>query len=550
LEVIGDVDEDVPDALVGDPGRLRQVVVNLVGNAIKFTDQGSITMSADIEQQRDGGMKLLLAVTDTGIGIEPEAQSHIFESFRQADNTIIDRFGGTGLGLAICKQVAELIGGEIGVDSTPGVGSSFWFTSKVQLIEDRIAENVERKSRFILFSGDEQRIAAFATALAGANITLEATDRLEQVYELAAAVPSEDVAAIVVDHRALDEHADTMDQLRTELAHGFKPVLLVDDPAETLSDRAIERAFVTVISPLSPPDALRRAVRLGAAIDPDASKSDSDQLPSIRKPLRVLVADDNVMNQKVFSMILGRAGHTVELAGDGEAALDVMKDHQLDIVLMDVNMPVMNGIEATKLYRFTALGRRRIPIVGITADASIETMERCLDAGMDACISKPVEATPLLQLIDDIVEKIAPAQVPAFDPTGVVTPLFPQATDETPAISWEKMIDLEELGGAEFVIDLLNEYLSDSEKVLDALRQSVADANVTAFRDGTHALRSSGANIGATKVAEMCLHLQRIERAEFDAKGARHLDALESELRRVRTALAERERKNISVVSR
>jgi two-component system sensor histidine kinase RpfC len=177
-------------------------------------------------------------------------------------------------------------------------------------------------------------------------------------------------------------------------------------------------------------------------------------------------------------------------------------------------------------------------------------MERCIEAGMDSCLSKPVEAGPLLRMIDDMHESMAAPVVPAFDPSGVVTQLFPAATEETPAIAWDKLGDLEDLGGREFVTDLLCEYLSDSEQLLTAIGESVEAEDVVAFRSGTHALRSSGANIGATKVSEMCLHLQRIDRAEFDAKGAKHLEALREELERVRKALADRDEETRAAATR
>jgi two-component system sensor histidine kinase RpfC len=213
-------------------------------------------------------------------------------------------------------------------------------------------------------------------------------------------------------------------------------------------------------------------------------------------------------------------------------------------------MPALNGIETTKLYRFASLGRRHIPIIGVTADASPQTAERCIEAGMDACISKPVDAPAMLRLIDGLTREAAqPLKADAvFDPKGVVTPLFPDKRAETVAIDWSKLADLKELGGDEFVIDLLNEYVSDAENLLRAIADSVATSDVQGFRDGTHALRSSGANIGAETVARLCLHFQRIGREEFAARGAQHVETLRHELERVRQALAERQSKPIAAL--
>jgi two-component system sensor histidine kinase RpfC len=211
---------------------------------------------------------------------------------------------------------------------------------------------------------------------------------------------------------------------------------------------------------------------------------------------------------------------------------------------------VLNGIEATKLYRFTALGRKRVPIVGITADASVQTAERCIEAGMDACIAKPVEASPLLDLINRLTFSAETPVMPSFDPLGVVTPLFPTPSKGVPAINWEKLRDLEELGGEEFVADLLGQYVIDAQSLIEAVAAAVEAGHVEGFRDGTHALRSSGANIGADQVAELCLHFQRIDRNEFEAKGAQHLASLRTELDRVRDALTRRRQEKAVAVRR
>jgi two-component system sensor histidine kinase RpfC len=535
LRIAIHVAPETPLHLEGDEARIRDVLVNLVGNALKFTESGSITISANGEDVANGNQQIRFGVADTGIGIKPEAQQHIFESFRQADHTIIDRFGGTGLGLAISKQLVALLGGDIGVDSVPGEGSCFWFTARVRPIEAG-QEAAPQGAEYILVSTDSETIDAMEKAAGEPGIALRAVNNLAEARTLAlASVPSAP-RAVLIDEHELARQGIEAGEIPERLGPEILPILL-RPIGSGLDDIELKRSYISFITPDSGPEKLARALRIASAGIHAATPA--EQEPADCRPLRILVADDNVMNQKVFAMILGRAGHQIETAADGEAALDAMKDHSFDIVLMDVNMPVLNGIEATKLYRFTALGRRRIPIVGITADASPATAERCIEAGMDACIAKPVEAAALLRLLAELTSETEAPVAPVFDPTGVVVPLFRGDESQTPAINASKLHELEELGGEEFLADLLNQYVADTESLLTSLSAGVAAADAKAFRDAAHALRSSAGNVGADRLAEICQHLQRIEQREFEAKGGYHLKQLETELARVRAELAD-----------
>ena len=536
-----DIEPGTPLALIGDMPHLRDVLVNLVGNAVKFTQRGAITIQASMVAHADGRPMLRIAVSDTGIGIATDAQDHIFGSFQQADATIIDRFGGTGLGLAICKQLATLLGGEIGVDSKPGQGSSFWFTALVGIDEGKAAADggdaraAETAPRIVLFAPDGERAISFA-GYAGA------VEQVASEQALAGALEASPTAIVIVDARLVHEGVEQL-PLGRLLARGVAPVLLSTRPAP----RVARTLFVTRIDPFPDADALAEAIAIARALcDRRTQPTANDEPePSTRRGLRVLLADDNKMNQKVLSMILRRVGHEVTSVPDGEVALDRMKDHSYDLVLMDVNMPVLNGVEATKLYRFAALGQRRVPIVGVTADASPATAQRCIDAGMDACIEKPVEAEELLDLIDRLAgETIAPAPPrPAFDPAGVVTPLFPAADGpaETPAIDWSSLEELDELGGRAFVAELVDVYMKDAAELLEDVRRAVDVGDIAAFRLGTHAFRSSAANIGAARLSELCQHYQRISEPEFQSRGRAHVLTLERELSAVAEALRARE---------
>ncbi|SFS04049.1 ATP-binding protein [Sphingomonas jatrophae] len=523
------LEPDTPTALRGDEARLREVLVNLVGNALKFTDQGAITIIAGMEPGASRPM-LRLVVADTGIGIAEEAQEHIFGSFRQADATIIDRYGGTGLGLAICRQIATLMGGQIGVDSRVGSGSRFWLTARVEIEE--AAPEATAPARLLLYSDDPE----LALAIGRGVVRRETRDSIRPFYDRAAAT------VLLVDARhlaATRELSDTVD-LSDTLGRGAVPILLADPGDPVPPPDEIERMFVSRLPRQPTADALDRAVSTALRLAGIAIEADAGEVAEvIRTPRRILVADDNAVNQRVFGMILDRAGHEVGFADDGEKALDLMRDEQFDAVLMDVNMPIMNGIETTKLYRFASVGQPRVPIIAVTADASQDNAERCLEAGMDACIAKPIDAEPLLDLIDSLVERTAaPAAVlPGYDPAGVVTPLTRAEAPAAEAIDWSALAELDELGGSDFVAELIGVYLKDADGLAAAVRAAVVAGDVVAFRTDAHALCSSAANVGATIVADLCRYLQRIGEAEFHERGAWQADRLDDALARARSVL-------------
>jgi two-component system sensor histidine kinase RpfC len=281
---------------------------------------------------------------------------------------------------------------------------------------------------------------------------------------------------------------------------------------------------------------------------------------------RVLVADDNRVNQRVARMILEQAGHDVALADDGEQALDLLSDEAFDLAVMDVNMPVMNGIEAVKLYRFIALGRPRVPIIGLTADASTETYRRCIDAGMDVCSVKPIEPTRLIELVREMVPDARPATsgtlpgprqasdaaelngqhlpdaLPGGTPDRVMDitahPRFRKPA--APAVDDQMLDNLYRLGGAEFVGSVIDEFLADAEGIIARLRACGAAGDVLEFRFHAHALRSGAANIGANGLSELCLPWETVAAEELQANAGGHADRLDAEFRRVAAALQSR----------
>lgn len=539
------IDHRVPLRLRGSERHLREIVLNLLGNAVKFTEAGSVVISVRPEQDRGERFRLRFEISDTGIGIAPEASSHIFESFRQADASIMDRFGGTGLGLAICKRLVILLGGEIGVDSTPGAGSTFWFTLDFDRAGDaETRPAVETIPELGVVAGDAAlvgRLMPLLTPVAGMIETFGSIDAAQSWLPSGSA---DETAILIVDRRLLlgdpKRRASALAALRA--APSVRSILIDDPAAGEELPRELREVFATAI----PADADARTLAIALQIaQAGRSHGRPEEIAAIGRhaplgrSLSILVADDNRMNQKVLREILTRAGHQVQLVANGEAALDVLDAATFDLVLMDINMPVMNGIEATKLFRFTALDRPHVPIVALTADATPGVAARCAEAGMDACLTKPIEPEKLFSAIMDVLSGNASAVQAKQQPTlpDNVTAL-PQAG---PAAVDMRVLDrLEALGGKDFLIELIDDFLADVETVAQELRVAAEKGDALQFRANAHAMRSATANIGARGLSDLCQDWQGISGPDLARNGQTHMRRLAAELERVRPILLRR----------
>jgi two-component system sensor histidine kinase RpfC len=536
------IDHRVPLRLRGSERHLKEIVLNLLGNAVKFTEAGSVVIAVRPGAEAGDRAPLRFEVSDTGIGIAPEASAHIFESFRQADASIIDRFGGTGLGLAICKRLVTLLGGEIGVDSTPGVGSTFWFT----LAFDRAADDgpqpaVEPVPDLGIVAADAALIGRLMPLLTPAASTVETFGSIDAMLAWRPLRSAEAAAILVVDRAVLPgdpvRRAPVLAAIRS--ASAVRPILLADPAAGEEVPRDLAEVFVTAIPATSDARAVGAALRIArtgrSQGKPKPASAHSD--PATGRSLSVLVADDNRINQKVLREILVRAGHQVQLAANGEEALDALDVTTFDVVLMDINMPVMNGIEATKLFRFTALDRPHVPIIALTADATSGVAERCAEAGMDACLTKPIEPEQLFAAIDEVLGgHVAANPAPQPLPDNVTT--LPQAG---PAAVDMRVIDrLEALGGNEFLVELIGDFLADIETIAEDMRISVQKGDAVLFRANAHALRSATANIGARGLSDLCQDWQGISEADLARNGQTYLRRLAAEMERLRPILLRR----------
>jgi two-component system, sensor histidine kinase RpfC len=532
-----------PRFMKGEKRHLEEILINLGGNAVKFTEHGSVTIAVDATTEGDK-IRLRCEVSDTGIGIAPEAQARIFESFTQADDTIMDRFGGTGLGLAISKQLVEFHGGAIGVESAAGSGSTFWFEMNTGAAGVAALPAARWPGPVVLLSSDLglHDIAQSAGAdIRGVATADEADQMLASLRQQGVRRPMAiiDAGAHAACGAAVAE--------RMIAAHGPDTVLILvtDEPVVGMLPRALCRLFVTTLVRPVEAGPLAASLRLAAGSETSAAAAADAARPAerARRTFAVLVAEDNRTNQMVIAKILERAGHTVKLVDNGEGALDALEEGTFDIVLMDVNMPVMNGIEATKLYRFASLGNPHVPIVALTADATAEARTRCEEAGMDACVTKPIEPARLLELIDGMVPLRAgdtpspmPEKAAGIEAAKVVP--HPRLA-ATSVIDRQKLEDLEAIGGKDFVADLVVQFSADAAELVRELDAAAAADDAEAFRERAHALRSGAANIGARGVFELCLAWRQISANELASKGRQHVRKLTEEIDRAAAALAE-----------
>ncbi|MFW5751011.1 MAG: ATP-binding protein [Planctomycetota bacterium] len=388
---------DLPIHIRGDATRLRQVLVNLCGNALKFTNDGSVEVVVQRRRRTDGD-RVEFAVIDTGIGIAPQHTGNLFEKFTQADNSTTRRFGGTGLGLAICRRLVELMGGTIEVDSELGQGSTFRFWIPLRQIQtQRFTRRVEirlRGRRFLVVDAWEVRRERVRLMLARLGTQADVAVDLDDARNRLAAVAQWDLLIIgrVGDGSMPDSWPCPSLRLLAfdeEEADGPSADASIRLPCRT---RDLGRQILSLINP----EALHRVPPSGGY--PVASAG--VELPSFFGR-RVLLVEDNAVNQKVTSTMLRNRGIDVDVAGNGAAALDRIEERDYDLVLMDLQMPVLDGLETTQRLRTSPEPRiSRVPIVGLTASALQGDRERCIEAGMDDYLAKPVKMETMTGLLE------------------------------------------------------------------------------------------------------------------------------------------------------
>ncbi len=536
--------EPLSDRLVEGPTDvLRNILLNLVGNAAKFTEAGSISIHSGFSSHQ-GKDHIWFAVSDTGIGIADSAIERVFQPFQQADDTVMNRFGGTGLGLAICKQLVEQVNGKILVDSTLGQGSVFRIEVPVKLVQDDAAEAPESAGLVHIISFGDLQPAFLTSAQSQQNLMLRHVPCFK-VADFVSTLADVDLAKydVALISQTLVAEIEPESAIWKIFADAeVAPVLISAQEDIEIGDIALRAAFASVL-PASPSFAeLRSAIQIGCSFARHFRSTHNDDVSAIAiYPARkILVADDNRTNRNVLGAILGSAGHNVTMVADGDEALEALNGNAFDILLLDINMPRLNGIDACTMWRQTEGDGQHLPIIGVTADATHETEKRCKNAGMDLRLTKPVDAKLLLSTIDRLCgggprQHVDESHVP--DPQNVVVPMSRAAKPDNTVIDQAQLKYLMSIGDDVFVRGMVEGFLQDADETLEPLRQAVNKGKVQDFRFFAHAIKSSSNNMGAKTLAELCGHMENVTDADFDENRFVYFDKVEIELTKVIEAL-------------
>lgn len=542
LELAFHIDPATPDALIGDPVRLRQVITNLVGNAVKFTDQGEVVVHVEPERNGElasdtlfdsGLVRLHGVVRDTGIGIPPDKQERIFEAFSQADMSTTRKYGGTGLGLTISSYLIQQMGGRIWVESREGEGSEFHFTA---------AFRAQESSNVVAAPAPELTLAGLPVLVVDDNRTnRRILEEMLSGWGLFVTLAEDGPAALAAIAKAqqagqpfrvaaLDFHMPGMDGY--ELARRIKALDEATRPAVivlTSSDRpgdcsrfeqlGVQGYLTKPVRQSKLREAIVQALSAERANTPVAAPSPVAKV----RPLRVLVAEDSPVNQKLVLELLTRQGHHVELATNGHEALRSLESQRFDLVLMDVQMPELDGFEATRRIRSRETERGdHTPIVAMTAHAMTGDRQRCLAAGMDDYLSKPIRSRELYAKIAEVMER--QTATPAGDST------IASADDPTgPAVHWEQAI--EEMAGDEaLLLDLAQTLVDDAPRLLLNIRRAVESKDPEEMRLAAHTIKGSVRPFAALRASEFAFRLENLARRGELASAPNVLEELEREL--------------------
>ncbi|MCP4592822.1 MAG: response regulator [bacterium] len=554
LEFVCHVDPQVPAALLGDPGRLRQVLVNLAGNAIKFTQCGEVAVTVEVEQGSDDNVTLLLSVRDTGIGIPEDRLATIFDSFTQADGAINRTYGGTGLGLAIARQIVGLMEGELWVESTVGQGSTFFTRLSFPLANPvdpprrkalpnaADAEALRGKRTLIVDDSATNRWVLNAMLESWGLETTSASNGPEALELLKTSTAAGDPLELVI----LDVQMPKMDGLQVEHCIRNEPecgspqiVFLssMGSKGEWLDPQVASRTAY-IAKPVKQSVLLDTLMNVfGPEDGPGSGKANAVTTPGTqpdrrRSRGRVLLVEDNPVNSKVASQILLRDHHDVTTADNGRAALEVLQQKSFDLILMDVQMPEMDGFEATERIRVHP-DWQNTPVIAMTAHAMKGDRERCLQAGMDDYISKPVKADELRLMVDKWLAT-TPSRARSTCAPAAQKPAEVKEVGEADA-PLDVSGALERLGGdRELFTETVEVFLENLPEAIRELRSAVAQSDGQRLRMAAHSLKGAASNIGAVATCETAYRLERQGECEALATAETDLATLEAHLERLR----------------
>ncbi len=513
LELTYRIPPDIPDDLVGDPGRLCQVIVNLTGNAIKFTEQGEIAVNVKLESLHDDNVRLHFTVSDTGPGILPEQQQIIFEAFRQADSSMSRRYGGTGLGLAISSHLVELMNGRMWVESEVGKGSIFNFDAVFSQQKDVPAKPPTEPEtlyglRVLVVDDNKTNQLILEEMLNNWNMKPTAVDNgRAALLEMEKAAKDREPFHLAL----LDGMMPQMDgfalaeQIKQRSDLSATRIIMLSSAGNLESSSrcrslGIDYCLMKPVKQSELLDSIVEALSVATA-DEVTPAAIVREYPESTKSLRILLAEDGLVNQKVAVNILEQRGHKVTIANNGQEAFSALGSESFDVLLMDVQMPVMDGFEATAIIRDREKKTgAHIPIIALTAHAMKGDRERCLEAGMDGYIAKPIRAKDLYKAIEMTATKVCGSQLQ----DNVIA-------NEKEVLDRNKI--LEQTGGNEEALkEIVELFAVESAKLMKRIRDAITSEDVSELQLAAHTLKGSIRIFGAERSAEAALRLETMGR--------------------------------------
>jgi PAS domain S-box-containing protein len=525
LEIAYDMEPSVPAAVVGDVTRVRQIVINLLTNAVKFTEHGEVVLTVVADPIEGGNrFRLHFTVRDTGIGIAEERMERLFESFSQVDTSTTRRYGGTGLGLAVSRRLAEAMGGRMWAESRVGEGSAFHFTiqaeasdAPVRAYERRGAPQLEGR-RVLIVDDNATNRQILGRQTQSWGMLPRATEHPAEALEWIRRGDPFDVAILDMQMPDMDGLALAEEIRRHRDAEALPLVMLTS--LGRPDEKSAEAGFAAYLTkPIKPSHLYDTLLELfgGEPEEETAPAATIGQGLAERPPMRTLVVEDNAVNQQLVLLLLEKLGYRADVAGNGVEALEALERQPYDLVLMDVEMPEMDGLEATRRIHQRWPRERRPHIVAVTANALEGERELCLQAGMDDYITKPIRMEVLTAAVGKAAER-APAPPPVLDPSVVA-----RLTDS--------------FGEPESVAELIDTFLQHVPEQIRDLREGASRGDAVIVRRAAHTLKSNAATFGASALADFSRDLELRAGAGTLEAAPPLVDRIEAELRRVRAAL-------------
>ena len=545
LDLFCDIDPEVPSLLRGDPGRLRQILNNLIGNAVKFTERGEVALRVTLEQESGGRARLRFAVRDTGIGIEPKVLATLFKPFVQADTSTSRKYGGSGLGLSICRRLVEMMQGEIGAESRPQEGSTFWFTAcfevRQETVEAELLGELDGCRVLVVAERASDRHELSLMLAAWKCRQHMVTDGEEALERLRMAAEAGDPFRIVLVNADVSGAREEILARRVKAEASLSGTVLVQLVAYGKRGDAIRCAEEGYAAYLSWPvtaaqlKACLRHLVAGAKIRPGMGEiiTRHSLADNERRRRRILVAEDNLTNQKVITRMMERMGYVIQLVDNGNAVLQQLSQADFDLVLMDIQMPGIDGFEVTRRIRQGAEGVRdpRVPIVALTAHALKSDREQCLAVGMDDYLAKPVQPRELAAVLDRWLDGRTPPPRPESAPAVSVPAAGSGLTDRA------ALRDMIAGGSEEILNEILVTFFADAESGIARIEEACEKQDAALLRREAHTLKGAAGIVGAMALRETAYRLERAGADQTLEDAAALLDRLRREYDRVRRSL-------------